>query len=114
MLIIHKYCGTPVVLDLSKTTKFVFTFSVGETGLVCSQGDLLFEGEVGKTEFYCTTCKENINDLEGKCVRCGEMYSISNLHKSLESGGTFCEKCVEFLNINTRELSEIINHVIIM
>jgi late competence protein required for DNA uptake (superfamily II DNA/RNA helicase) len=99
-MIYHEKCGNILRIDLSESTRILADFSI--VGKFTAQVTELSFRKSGKTripiKYYCVKCKrivEEKEDVVSKCDRCGEINDVKQSKVPAESGGIFCEKCIE-------------------
>jgi hypothetical protein len=98
-MFMHSLCKNSIYLNLSDSIVLLASFGPAKTGLKIGQGDIIYTEDKIEPKFFCPQCNKGIpiEEIEGVCSHCGDLFKIRDLFRVLDSGGIYCSECVKLL-----------------
>ena len=99
-MLFHKKCGDLLKLDLGKSVKCLAEFTVvGKFTAKPVRIELMLVTDKSvPIVFYCKKCHrvvEKDEEMVCRCDRCGDIHDSKTMKIPADSGGLFCEECIE-------------------
>lgn len=101
-MLYHKKCGNLLRAEISPdAVKLLASFSL--TGKFTAQVNNISLHRTGVSKipliYYCVKCNKNVTEEDDEfcfmCSSCGKEFDLESLRIPQDSGGVYCEDCVE-------------------
>ena len=99
-MLFHKECGSIIKIDMKDSVKCLAEFTiVGKFTAKPVRIEIFCENDKSTPIiFYCKKCRRDVEKDEKmvcRCDKCGGVFDSKTMKTPTDSGGLYCEKCIQ-------------------